>query len=165
MVEVWKDIKGYEGRYQVSSLGRVKALSFPQRYLLRNGVEAFRQTKEKLLAVRKGRHGYVLVSLHLDNIRRGYSVHSLVARAFLHGSGATINHKDGDKENNCVGNLEWATYAENLNHAVDLGLNRQAIRVRSPRTGRSYPSINRAAREERVSPRTVRGCFLREVAP
>jgi hypothetical protein len=159
MNEEWRDIAGYEGFYQVSDHGRVKSLPFLQRYVLRNGAEGYRRTREHLMATQIGRHGYELVCLCRDNARVGRSVHSLVADAFLDGSGETVNHKDGVKSNNHLSNLEWTSYSENHNHAVDLGLNTQAIAVRSPRTGRVYPSMARAMREEHVSRRTVCAYF------
>ena len=69
MAEIWKDITGFEGRYQVSSYGRVKALSFMQRYLLRNGAEAFRKTRERIVATQAINSGYLIVHLHKDNKR------------------------------------------------------------------------------------------------
>jgi hypothetical protein len=164
MTETWRDIAGFEGRYQVSDAGRVKSLPFKQRYVLRNGKEAYRRTQEKHLATQKINSGYLIVHLHLDNVRLARTVHSLVAKAFLFGAGETVNHKDGNKLNNLAGNLEYCTHAENHNHAVDLGLNRQAIAVRSPATGRVYFSMTRAAKAEKVSPRTVRATFLRVTA-
>lgn len=155
MTELWVDIKGYEGRYQISNLGRVKSLPFMQRYLLRTKVEAFRLTKERILKTQIGRHGYELVCLNLDNVRAGRSVHSLVAEAFVEGSGETVNHIDGVKHHNTADNLEWVSYTENHNHAVDIGLNTQAVIVVSPRTGVRYPSINRARQLEHVNHRTA----------
>lgn len=155
MTEEWKDILGYEGRYQISNLGRVKSLPFMQRYVLRNRLENFRLTKEHILKTQIGRHGYELVSLSLDNVRTGRSVHSLVAEAFVEGSGETINHKDGVKHHNTADNMEWVSYSENHNHAVDLGLNKQAVVVVSPRTGIKYPSINRARTAEHVAHRVA----------
>lgn len=155
MTEEWKDIVGYEGRYQISNLGRIKSLSFMQRYVMKNGVENYRRTKEKILTTQIARHGYELVQLWLDDVRVAKSVHSLVAEAFVEGSGETVNHIDGVKHHNTADNLEWVSYSENHNHAVDLGLNTQAVRVRSPRTGIEYPSINRARIAEHVNHRTA----------
>ncbi len=146
MTENWKDIKGFEGRYQVSDLGRVKSLPFMQRYLLRNGREAYRRTAEMILRPQVGRHGYVLVSLHLDNQRVARSVHSLVAEAFIEGQGETVNHKNGNKADNRADNLEWLSYTDNHIHAVYLGLNKQAVRVVHPKTGQEFPSMAEAAR-------------------
>lgn len=121
-MEQWKDVPGYEGRYQVSDQGRIKSLPFMQRYLLRNGKEAYRQTKERTLAQQQNNKGYLLVHLHRDNKRVAFTVHGLVARAFIPGGADTINHKDGVKTNCTATNLEWATWSENHRHAFATGL-------------------------------------------
>jgi hypothetical protein len=143
-MENWKDIPGFEGRYQVSDLGRVKSLSFMQRYLLRNGREAYRKTDERILAQQPNNRGYYLVHLHQDNQRTALTVHSIVARAFLLGPPSeTVNHRNGVKTDNRATNLEWATYSENHLHAVEYRLNKRAIPVVAP-SGRRFPSINQA---------------------
>jgi hypothetical protein len=144
-MENWKDIPGFEGRYQVSDQGRVRSMPRLQRYLLRNGQEAFRKTAERVLAQQVTNSGYPLVHLYLDNDRSALTVHSLVARAFLPApTGETVNHKNGVKTDNRAENLEWATYSENHLHAVDHRLNTQAIPVIAP-GGRRFPSISQAA--------------------
>lgn len=155
MRERWKDIPGFEGRYQVSDLGRVKSLSFMQRYLLRNGKEAFRKTKEKIRKLKSINSGYTTVGLCLDNVETTALVHRLVAQAFVEGSGETVNHKDGVKRNNCAANLEWASYTDNHLHAVANGLNKQAIKVVCPETGAIYQSIAQAERKANVSHKTI----------
>lgn len=121
-MEQWKDIPGYEGRYKVSDLGRVKSLPFMQRYLLRNGQEAYRRTAERVIAQQPNNKGYLLVHLYRDNTRKAFTVHGLVARAFVPGSAETINHKDGVKANCAASNLEWASWSENHKHAWATGL-------------------------------------------
>jgi hypothetical protein len=106
----------------VSDSGRVKSSSFMQRYLLRNGREAFRRTRERILAQQTQNSGYQLVHLHLDGKRTAFTVHRLVAEAFVAGSGPTVNHKDGVKANCAASNLEWATWSENHKHAWATGL-------------------------------------------
>ena len=105
MQEVWKDIKGYEGLYQVSNLGQVKRLS-NNKY-----------TREKMLKPRKGKSGYLQVILsEKGNIKSKY-VHQLVASAFIPNPNnyIEINHKDENKENNNFENLEWCTHKYNCN--------------------------------------------------
>lgn len=128
-MEHWRDINGYEGRYQVSDLGRVKSLPFAQGYLLKTGEKAQRVTREKILAQQRTNAGYMIVHLHKDNERKAFTVHRLVARAFIPGDALTVNHIDGNKTNNAAANLEWNTYTENLDHAVRVGLNLQAVKV------------------------------------
>lgn len=144
-MEQWRDIPGFEGRYQVSDLGRVKSLPFMQRYLLRNGREASRRTGERIVAQQLINSGYPIVHLHLDNKRTAVTVHSLVAQVFLAGApGETVNHKNGVKTDNRASNLEWATYSDNHLHAVATGLRPDAIPVIAP-SGRRFPSINQAS--------------------
>jgi len=112
-MEQWKDISGFESRYQVSNEGRVKSVPFMQRYLLRTGAEAFRQTKERVLAQQTINSGYLIVHLHLNHKRTAATVHSLVAKAFVPGTGETVNHLNGNKTDNRAANLEWASYTEN----------------------------------------------------
>lgn len=132
--EIWKDIRGYEGRYQVSNLGNVKSVAFMQRYLLANKKEAYRLTKPKIIAQQLINSGYLLVHLHKDNKRTARTVHTLVADAFLSGSGE-VNHTDGVKTNNCLSNLEYVTSSQNKIHAVSLGLYPTAIKVKATPVG------------------------------
>ncbi len=98
-MEIWKDINGYEGLYQVSNLGRVR--SFP-RYGTTNCIH-YLSTKIY------GSNRYVRVVLSKDDVRHSFSVHRLVAEAFLPNPNnlPMVNHKDEDSSNNCVDNLEW----------------------------------------------------------
>lgn len=146
MTEEWRDIPGYEGRYQVSNLGRVKSLPFMQRC-----DRGMRRTSERILAQQKQNAGYMLVHLHLDNERKAQTVHRLVAAAFCAGMapGLDVNHIDGDKTNNAARNLEWLERTDNHDHAVRLGLNTSAMRVRGvPKAGGEpleFDSQNQAA--------------------
>ncbi len=110
--EVWKDV--VPGRYQVSSRGRVRSLP-------RKGRKSLR-----ILTPAMGTYGYLLVSLRIDGRGKTQPVHRLVAKAFLPNPDQLreVNHKDGDKTNNHVSNLEWVTSAENHHHAVGMGLKR-----------------------------------------
>lgn len=161
-LEQWKDIPGFEGRYQISDQGRVKSLPFMQRYVLRNGNPAMRKTKERILATQLINSGYRIVHLHLDNSRKALLVHRLVAEAFYDGVDTDVNHKNGCKTENNRDNLEWCTRSHNHDHAVDLGLNKQAIKVRLI-GGESYPSIARAARLNKTSIGTITRSAARRV--
>lgn len=112
MKEIWKDIKDYEGLYQVSNLGRVRSLRYHN------------TTEIKVLNQFKANKRYLFVSLSKNNINTKKTVHRLVAQTFIHNPFKLneVNHIDGNKENNCVKNLEWCTHKENMQHAVKMGL-------------------------------------------
>ena len=110
-MEMWKDIQGYEGRYQISNCGRVKSLNY------------HREHREVVLASKKTKDGYAVVGLSNGINRKFFPVHRLVAMAFIPPfNGEQVNHIDADKTNNHVENLEWCTAKENTLHAIRLGL-------------------------------------------
>lgn len=110
MKEVWKDIAGYEGLYQVSNRGRVKSLA-------RN------TTKGGILTELECRNGYVRVQTSRGNTREKFLIHRLVAQAFILNpkNKPQVNHIDGNKKNNNLKNLEWVTAKENTNHGMEIG--------------------------------------------
>lgn len=120
--EVWKDIEGYEGVYQVSNLGRVKRIG---KY--RNQHTSWESNK--FLKVKEGTNIYLYVDLSKDNKVKRYLVHRLVAENFINNPNNCneVNHKDGNKQNNNVDNLEWCTRNENLKHSLDTGLRKRKI--------------------------------------
>lgn len=113
MNEIWKDIKGYEGHYQISNLGRVKSL--PRKYKWGNG---YKETQEKILSTSKRNNGYLCVSLCIDSKKKTHSLHKLVALTFIPNPNSypCINHKDENKTNNKADNLEWCDSRYNNNY-------------------------------------------------
>lgn len=113
-MEIWKDIVGYEGRYQVSNNGKIKTFCriAPIKY-------------PKLLKPNTTRDGYLTVCL-ISNTgkRKTWSVHRLVAMVFISNAEQKpeVNHKDGNKKNNLAENLEWVTHPEQMAHAARLQL-------------------------------------------
>lgn len=118
--EIWKDIPGYEDYYQVSNFGNVKSLD---RYVVyKNGTKVF--YKGKNLTLHKNKKGYIFIQLHKNNTWKNFSLHVLVAQAFVENpyNLPEVNHKDGNKQNNIDLNLEWVTRQENMQHAADSNL-------------------------------------------
>lgn len=122
-MEEWKDIAGYEGLYQISSLGRVKSLE-----RLRVGTNPYaagysRCYKERLLKVLTGRNNYLSVNLYNEGVSKTYDIHRLVALTFipLVENKPEIDHINQNKYDNRLENLRWATRSEqNINRNVPL---------------------------------------------
>lgn len=108
--EIWVDIKGYEGLYQISNKGRVKAPAKKSGFLRR---------KEKILSGFVKDNDYLCIDLHKDNKCKKFYIHRLVALHFLDNpeNYPCINHKDYNKKNNCVENLEWCSYKYNNDYS------------------------------------------------
>ena len=119
MNEIWKDIKGYEGKYQISNMGRIKSLSREHAICVFNKVNIKIFSKDRIIKGHKDKDGYLMVSLPFEGRYKNFKIHRLVAFAFLdkiEGKNI-INHKNGKKDDNRVENLEWCTNSENLYHA------------------------------------------------
>ena len=114
--EEWRDVVGYEGRYQVSSMGRVKSLERKVRHW--RGGE--RIQKERILKPSNDRRGYLLVSLCDGEKRKTFSVHRLVCQAFHENpdNKPQVNHINEIKTDNRACNLEWCTCKQNVNHGT-----------------------------------------------
>lgn len=120
MVETWKDIEGYEGIYQVSNLGRIKSLDRMLIYKTRYGVYQHLQ-RGKIIRHCIDMCGYPYVRLHDKNGKKKlFKIHRIVGETFLQNPNnlPCINHKDENKTNNNVNNLEWCTVAYNNNYGT-----------------------------------------------
>lgn len=145
MVEIWRDIEGYENLYQVSNLGRVKALG--------NGIC---NSKEKIIKPSNSR-GYLHVNLCKEGKIKTHLIHRLVAQVFIKNPEnlPQVNHKDEDKSNNRVDNLEWCSAKYNTNYgsrtkrATESNTNHPNMskKVLCVETGKIYPSTHQIERE------------------
>lgn len=145
MNEEWKDIPGFEGKYQISSLGNVRTLNYKRtkQTRLMNGVTDVRGYK--CIAFREGGVG---------SKQKHFMVHRLVAGSFIPNpdNKPFVNHKDGDRSNNKVDNLEWCTRAENEKHKIyELGHPSGSMippkKVICIETGKEFESVSEAARQ------------------
>lgn len=137
---IWKDIKGYEGYYQISNYGRVKSL---ERDVFNSSGCFQRHKKEKIKVPKTTTDGYNAVTLSVDCHDKTFSVHSLVANAFIEKPSSDVvldvNHKDTNRKNNFVDNLEWVTHKQNVSHSVLLG-NYEKVHV-GEKNGRCVPIV------------------------
>ena len=126
MKEVWKDIKNYEGLYQVSNLGRVRSLDRYIETFIKNQIGRYKCTKfyKGYILKQQTYQGYKCVQIHTNGQYKWEKVHRLVAETFIPNSNnlPQVNHIDGNKENNKVDNLEWCTHSENIKHAYNNNL-------------------------------------------
>ena len=113
-IEVWRDIQGYKGKYQVSSQGRVRSLT----RLITNKLGVSRLVQGHIMKATKNRSGYYIVDLCQNGTIRHYQVHRLVASAFIPNpiDLPVINHRDENPVNNRTNNLEWCTVKYNNNY-------------------------------------------------
>lgn len=103
-IEIWKDLPGYEGLYQVSNLGKARSIRF---------------NKEKILKPSRFSNGYFTVALSKEKNQKTYALHRLIAISFIENKKKlpVVNHIDGNKLNNNIFNLEWVSNRENIIHA------------------------------------------------
>jgi|LGVF01.2.fsa_nt_gb hypothetical protein len=123
MKEIWKGIKDYKF-HEVSNLGRIRSLD-KVLVIWNHTKKGFskQHRKGKILINQKSNRGYNIITLCQNNTYKTFSIHRLVALAFIPNplNKATVNHKDFNQQNNTVDNLEWCTQKENIQHAFDNG--------------------------------------------
>ena len=146
MREEWRDIKGYEGKYMVSNLGRVKSLNYSN------------TGKEGILNARDNGKGYLRVILWKDGKDKKYRINRLVAQAFIPNPDnlPEVNHKDEDKTNNRVENLEWCSRQYNVEYSQGkavIGINKVSGLIVE------FPSASEASRQTGINSRNICACL------
>ena len=121
-VEEWRDVKGYEGLYQISNCGRIKSLERYRKFKMSES--RVRRYKTAIIKGVRNSNRYIQINLCKDGVNKIYHTHVLVATYFIKKiiGKYYVNHKDGDKSNPIHYNLEWNTSSENAIHAIRTGL-------------------------------------------
>lgn len=156
-LEEWKEIPDYPN-YEVSNMGRVRSKT--RTITQSKNKKIYRRVmKETYLKTRKQNSGYLTVWLCKDGISKAFTVHRLVALCFLpyDDSNKDVNHKDGNKTNNCLSNLELTSRSENISHAYKvLGHPKsRSKKVRCVETGEIYNSVVEAGKKCNVSHKSI----------
>ena len=146
MNEIWEWIEGYEGKYQVSNLGRVRSVDRWRANRSNGYIQKGQILKANL------DHGYERVNLYKNGKMKHCRVHRLVAQTFLENpfGKEQVNHIDGNKRNNRLDNLEWCTPKENNQHAIDnklKSLESSNKEIYCFQNGKTYKSLTLAAKE------------------
>lgn len=154
MTEIWKPVKNYEGLYEISNYGRIKRLAYTR--------EIQKQTmtfKDKMLKPIIHQNGYLVVSLSKNNKQKIYSIHRLVAQTFISNPNnyKYINHKDEDKTNNQVDNLEWCDNKYNLNYGTRNERASKSLgkKIKCVETGIIYNSMTDVERKLKIAHNTI----------
>ena len=166
MEEKWRDIRGYEGLYQVSNLGRVRSLR-----------DNHGKCREKILKACNYSHGYKYVNLYSEGVLKKFLIHRLVAETFIDNPNnySQVNHRDENKSNNKLENLEWCTVKYNSNYGTrnirriraQKGQSRSSIsgsrhpkarKVQCITTGKKFNCIKEAAEYYYIDRRSISQC-------
>ena len=149
--EVWKPVVGYEGLYEVSNIGRVRSINF------------HKSGKAKVMSPSLNTWGYPIVDLRKNNKRHSYTVHRLVALAFIPNPDnlPEINHKNEIKYDNTVENLEWCTRKYNINYGTAIKRRSKPI-VQLDNNGnvvKKWESESAASRYYKISRKNIYDCL------
>ena len=135
-MEIWHPCAGYETHYEVSNYGNVRSIE----RMVAHEEGGLKRNPAKQLKAGKSKNGYLTVSFSVDSVKSNHSVHRLVARAFIpnESNKPQVNHKDGNKHNNHIDNLEWVTVSENGLHAYRVLGNTAWNKGKKNETTRTY---------------------------
>lgn len=138
MQEIWKNIEGYEGLYQISNYGRIKSFHNNKVIILNNSVDG---------------HGYYFIRLSKNGESKRFAVHRLVCCAFIQNkeNKPYVNHKDGNPKNNNVNNLEWCTPSENMIHKIKVLGYKHSLETRK--------KLSISAKKRGMHPNTIKACY------
>ena len=165
ILEIWKPIKEFEGIYEVSNTGKIRSLT--RKVKMGRGYRIFEAT---ILKPQIDKDGYFKVNLSKNGKKKRFFVHRLVAEAFIENPNnfPVVNHKDGNKQNNHVDNLEWTTISENTKHAFRINLRKPHCGGTSKKVAKVDPSSNKiieiygsikdAARKNNISDSCISDC-------
>ena len=166
MIYIWKTIDGYDGYYEVSDEGEIRSVDRYVEYTKGKHKGTLSFIKGRVMKQSVNTAGYLVVNLRKNGTANVALVHILVATAFLENPNnlPTVNHKDGNKCNNSILNLEWASYSENNIHALKIGLrNPRGCRITQYSLNgefiKEYRSVCEAARQTGFSRGGISHCI------
>lgn len=144
MKEVWKDIEGYEGLYQVSNTGRVKHLPYTL-----NNISGSHYMDERILKQNPNNSGYLMVGLYKNKKGLNKTVHRLVAKAFVENKKGLleVNHRNEIKTDNRAENLEWVTHRQNSTHGTKIKRTIKTFKERGINVGENNPMFGKTGSE------------------
>ena len=121
-MEIWRDIKNYEGLYQASNLGNIKSLK--RLVKISKTKEKYKEIQECILKPYVTKQGYLYITLANNGTYKNTRIHRIIAETFIpnNDKDLQVNHINGNKKDNRVDNLEWVTCKENINKAWEMGL-------------------------------------------